>query len=307
MGTPDFSVPGLSALIESPDYEVVAVVTQPDRRKGRGQQVMPPPVKEVAMVAGVPVMQPETLRNHDVVAELKALKPDVIIVAAFGQILRTDVLTLPPHGCLNIHASLLPRWRGASPVAAAIMAGDVETGVTLMKMNEGLDTGPMIAKRAVPIEPTHTRGSLTDELAELGARLLIDSLPAWLNGQIEARPQDDSLATKAPLLTKAEGEIDWCKSAIEIERHVRAFYPWPGTFTQGIKGQFKVLNVELPDVINPHSDQPGTVFKHQKQVYVSTGAGVIHLLTVQPTGKKSMPGEAMLNGQPMLWGTQLGN
>jgi methionyl-tRNA formyltransferase len=320
MGTPDFAVPALSALItpspsplkreesgEGGAYEVAAVVTQPDRPSGRGKQLTASPVKMVAQAAGLKVFQPETLKDEAAVAELAALKPDLIVVAAFGQILRKNVLMLPPYGCLNIHASLLPRWRGAAPVVAAIRAGDAETGVTLMQMDEGLDTGPMIARRAMPIKATHTGGTLTDELAKLGAALLIETLPAWLAGEIKPEPQADSLATLAPRLKKEEGAINWTQSAGEIERQVRAFDPWPGTFTQGLRGPFKVLAVEVaPDGAGPPQAEPGTVFKHQGGVYVTTGQGVVRLVRVQPAGKKEMTAEAMLHGQPELWGARLG-
>lgn len=309
MGTPDFAVPALNALIETADrnqWEVLAVVTQPDRPKGRGKTLAAPPVKIAAQKAGVKVFQPSTLKSQEAVTELAWLKPDVIIVAAFGQILRKNVLDLPPHGCLNIHASLLPRWRGASPVTAAIRAGDTETGVTLMQMDEGLDTGPMIARRSVPIQPTDTAGTLTTTLAKLGAALLVDTLPNWLAGNIAPQPQNDALATMAPRLQKTEGAIDWTQSAAEIERQVRAFHPWPGTFTRGPRGQLKIITVNLSaNTLPPSGSKPGTVFRQQPGVYVTTGLGAIRLETVQPAGKTPMQATALLNGQPELLGAQL--
>lgn len=308
MGTPEFAVPTLTALIKAPAYQVVAVVTQPDRPRGRGKKLTPPPVKVTALEAGLLVLQPPTLREADVVAELAALEPTVIIVAAFGQILKPAVLNLPPRGCLNVHASLLPRWRGAAPVAAAIRAGDTETGVTLMLIDEGLDTGPMIAQRPWPIKPDHTRESLTAELAVLGAELMIDSLPSWLARELVAQPQDDDQATLAPQLSKTDGEIDWHQSADQIERQVRALQPWPGTFTEGPRGLIKILAVQcVPEIENPHPQQPGMVFNHNRHVYVSTGQGVLQLETVQPAGKKPMTAQAMLNGYPDLWGAKLGH
>jgi methionyl-tRNA formyltransferase len=311
MGTPDFAVPALSALIgpwsQAREYEVVMVVTQPDRPSGRGKRLALSPVKLVAQWAGLPVLQPETLKDEAAVTQLAALKPDLIIVAAFGQILRQNVLALPPRGCINIHASLLPRWRGAAPVAAAIRAGDTETGVTLMLMDEGLDTGPMIARRAVPVTPQHTGGSLTHELAETGAALLLETLPAWLAGSIEPEAQDNSRATLAPRLKKEEGAINWTQSAVEIERQVRAFDPWPGTFTQGPRGLIKILEVEVAaNVIGPPEAEAGIVFKRHGTVYTTTGHGVLSLVRVQPAGKKEMTAEAMLNGQPELPGSRLG-
>lgn len=307
MGTPDFAVPPLKALIDSagPDrWEVAGVVTQPDRPKGRGKKLTPPPVKVVAEAAGIPVLQPDTLKSGQAFAELAALKPDLIVVAAFGQILRKNVLELPPHGCINVHASLLPRWRGASPVTAAIQAGDTETGVTLMMMDEGLDTGPTIAQQAVPINADHTGGSLTEELADVGAELLIDTLPAWLAGKLKPQPQNDALATKTRLLKKSDGKIDWTQPAATIERQVRAFTPWPGTFTDGLKDRIKILAVEVAaDIQSP--PVPGTVFERDKQIYVTTGDGALRLDTVQPAGKKAMSAEAMINGQPELLGAKL--
>jgi len=304
MGTPDFAVPTLTALIQS-DYNLVAVVTQPDRPSGRGQRLTPPPVKQVAQAAGLKLLQPPSLKGEATVAELAALEPDLIVVAAFGQILRRNVLTLPLYGCINVHASLLPRWRGAAPVVKAIEAGDTETGITIMQMDEGLDTGPIIAQRAIPIRSDHTGGTLTAELAELGAGLLLDVLPLWLAGKIRPQPQNDELATLAPRLKKEEGAIDWRRPAVEIERQVRAFSPWPGAFTQGLRDQIKIWAVELA----PHlttTALPGTLFRQERGIYVATGAGALRLVTVQPAGKKVMTSEAMLNGQPDLLNSRLG-
>ena len=308
MGTPDFAVPALKSLLDPPpgdSWQVVTVVTQPDRPSGRGRKLTPSPVKVAAEQAGTPVWQPETLRTEAAVTQLAALKSDLIVVAAFGQILRQNVLGLPPRGCINIHASLLPRWRGAAPITAAIRAGDAETGITLMQMDAGLDTGPIIVQRAIPIRTDHTTGTLTTDLAQVGAALLIETLPAWLAGQITPRPQDSERVTLAPRLKKEEGEIDWSRPAVEIERLVRAFQPWPGTYTQGPRGEFKVLAVELVSEITGQGE-PGTVFKRAGQVYVTTGQGVIRLITVQPAGKKEMAAVAMLNGQPELAGSKLG-
>ncbi|RMF00717.1 MAG: methionyl-tRNA formyltransferase [Chloroflexi bacterium] len=308
MGTPDFAVPALKTLIAG-DYNLAAVVTQPDRPSGRGKTLTPPPVKVVARQAGVPVLQPPRLRKKEAVAQLAAFNPDLIVVAAFGQILRPNVLNLPPFGCINIHASLLPRWRGAAPVAAAILAGDAETGVTLMQMDPGLDTGPMIAKRATPILPTHTTASLTKELAHLGADLLAETLPAWFAGDIEPEIQDESQATLAPRLQKEAGRIDWQQPAIEIERQVRAYWPWPGTFTTGPRGPIKILAVEpAPPEAGALAEPlaPGTVFKFRKLPFVATGNGALLLAQVQPAGKKAMDGRSLLNGQPELWNAVLG-
>ncbi len=307
MGTPDFAVPTLQALIDDPAYEIVAVVTQPDRPRGRGKKLTPPPVKVTALAADLPIRQPKTLRSPEVVAELQALQPDVIIVAAFGQILKREVLDMPPHGCLNVHASLLPRWRGASPIAAAIRAGDAESGITIMQMDEGLDSGGMLSQRRVPIRADHTLGSLTDELAQVGADLLLDTLPQWLAGDLSATPQDESLVTLAPRLQKEEGEVDWSHPAVTIERLIRAFDPWPSAYTVGLRGRFKLLAAELAtNVTPPNGAAAGLLFKQGKRVYVNTGEGVLRLITVQPASQKPMPAESMLNGQPELEGAVLG-
>ena len=300
MGTPEFAVPALTALIEH--YTVVGVVTQPDRPKGRGRKLIPSPVKETALAANVPIFQPRTLKNPAAVAELAALKPDVIVVAAFGQILRPDVLNLPPHGCINIHASLLPRWRGAAPVAAAIRAGDAETGVTLMKMDEGLDTGDIIRARAIPIHTDHTRATLTAELAELGAALLIQTLPDWLAGRITPQPQDDTQATFAPRIKKEEGRINWRQSAVDIERLTRAFNPWPGAFTLWGDMRIKILAA----TVEKTSIEPGVVFKLGNRIAVGTGDGALVLDTIQPAGKRPMPAVAFANGFPDFIGAVLG-
>ena len=230
MGTPEFAVPTLEALADA--HQVVGVVTQPDRQAGRGRELRPSPVKEVALERDLPLFQPRTLRTPEAVEQLKGWEPDVIVVAAFGQILRQDVLDLPPHGCLNVHASLLPRWRGAAPVAATILAGDEVTGVTIMKMDAGLDTGPVLERSApVKIEPDDTRAELKKRLAEVGADLLIRVLPAYLAGDLIPQPQPEAGVTYAEQLRKEDGRIDWQRSAAELDRQVRAFTPWPGVFT----------------------------------------------------------------------------
>jgi methionyl-tRNA formyltransferase len=305
MGTPEFAVPALTRLVKN--FQVVAVVTQPDRPSGRGRKVVASPVKMVAEANNLTVLQPPTLKKAEVVAQLQALQPDLIVVAAFGQILRTNVLTLPPFGCINVHASLLPRWRGAAPIAAAIRAGDAEAGVTIMRMDEGLDTGPMLSRRAIPIAPNHTGETLTAELADLGADLLLETLPDWLAGRLIPQPQDDSLATLAPRLKKEAGEIDWSQSAVAIERLVRAFDPWPGTFTNWQRQPLKIIAV----TIGAASDQsvnlsPGEVFSYGKAVAVATGDGAILLQQLQPAGKRSMAAMDFVRGVSDFVGTRLG-
>lgn len=306
MGTPDFAVPALKKLHKA--YQVVAVVTQPDRRGGRGRKLVSSAVKQAAEAMNLPLLQPKTLRTPEAVETLRALKPDVIVVAAFGQILRANVLNLAPHGCLNIHASLLPRWRGAAPIAAAIRAGDTETGITIMRMDEGLDTGTMLAKRSIPITGQDTAASLTDALAKMGAELLAETLPDWLAGKISPTSQDDSLATLAPRIKKEEGLIDWGQSAVDIERHIRAFDPWPGTYTYWHNQLLKILSatVSAQATQNSPSIQTGAVFRQGSAVAVATGQGALHLDHIQLAGKRAILATDFTNGNPTFIGSKLG-
>jgi methionyl-tRNA formyltransferase len=303
MGTPDFAVPVLEALIGQ--YEVVGVVTQPDQRVGRGRKVEASPVKVVALAHDLPVLQPPSLRRPEAVAELRALAPEVIVVAAFGQILRAEVLDIPPKGCLNVHASLLPRYRGAAPVAAAILAGEEETGVTIMLMDEGMDTGPILSQATCPISPQDTRESLSAKLAQLGADLLMDTLPRWLAGEIEPRPQDHSQATYSRIIAKEDGLIDWSQSAVEIWRQCRAYYPWPSTHTYWRGKLLKVLKAKAL----PHwsgEGEPGWVVALHEGLAVATGEGALLLGEVQLAGKRAMDAEDFARGQRDLVGSELG-
>src|SRR6185503_15202544 len=230
MGSPDFALPTLQTLADH--YNVVGVVTQPDRASGRGRERKAPPVKMLALQLEIPVIQPEKLRLPEAMEQLRGWAPDLIVVAAFGQILKKDVLELPRYGCINVHASLLPRWRGAAPINAAILHGDEETGITIMKMDVGLDTGPMLAKKAVRLTRDDTAGSATETLSHLGADLLIETLPRWIAGEIQPQAQDDSLATYAPMLKKEEGRLDFARDVNELERQIRAFHPWPGAYLE---------------------------------------------------------------------------
>jgi methionyl-tRNA formyltransferase len=298
MGTPDFAVPTLQALIQH--HEVIGVVTQPDRPAGRGNQVHESPIKKVAVEAGIPVFQPEKLRRKEAVEELKKWQPDVYVVAAFGQILPQAVLDIPVYGSINVHASLLPRWRGAAPIQACIRAGDAESGVTIMKMDAGLDTGPMLAHRAIPLAPDETGQSLHDKLARIGSALLIETLPRYLSGVLQPQPQREEGVTYAPQIEKEEGRIDWTKSAVEIERLVRAFTPWPGTFTTWDGKLLKILRVSPPS--NPAASQAeaGRVVKHQGQIAVQTGAGLLFPTQVQLEGKKATSVEDFARGYPQF-------
>lgn len=306
MGTPAFAVPSLAALIEA-KYEIVAVVTQPDAPAGRGQQLKPSPVKLLAQQHGLPILQPASLKPPEVVEALRALAPDVIVVAAFGQILRQNVLDLPTHHCLNVHASLLPRWRGASPVSAAIAAGDAVSGVTIMLMEAGLDSGPILAQREEPIHPDDTTGTLTERLARIGAALLIETLPRWLAGEITPRKQDESLVTLAGRLKKEDGKLDWSRSAVELERHVRAMSPWPSAFTTWQGRQLKVLRAELAAIEQKNKLPNGAVRTDRNHVYVQCGdGGMLRLIEVQLEGKRAVDADAFARGHPNLAGSVLG-
>ena len=290
MGSPDFSLPTLRALADT--YTVVGVVTQPDRASGRGRELKAPPVKTLASELGIPVMQPEKLRQPEAMEQLQAWRPDLIVVAAFGQILKKDLLYLPRFGCINVHASLLPRWRGAAPINAAILHGDDETGVTIMVMDVGLDTGPMLTQRSIPLTPEDTAGSVFVKLSTLGADLLIETLPDFLSGKIKPTPQPEEGVTYAPMLKKEEGLLDFARPAEELERRVRAFNPWPGAYMDFDGTLLKVhrARVEAGDA------SVGQRCVIHDQPAIGTGAGLLILEEVQPAGKKSMSGKAFLAG-----------
>ncbi len=310
MGTPDFAVPVLQKLIAT--QEVVGVVTQPDRPAGRGKQLRPSPVKETAVSANIPVYQPKSLRSEEAAAPLRQWQPDMIVVAAFGQILRPHVLELPPLGCLNVHASLLPRWRGASPIQHAIMAGDTETGVTLMQMDVGLDTGAMFVQQAIPIYPDETATSLHDRLAELGAAMIGEHLDDIVNGRITATPQDNTLSTYAPMISKADGQLDWHKTSAELDRHIRAMTPWPGAFTIWEGQLLKVLDAK-PVYGHLPAGAPGQVVMMEETArrelaetaVVLTQDGGLALNQIQLAGKRAMSSAEFLRGRPDFINSQL--
>jgi len=292
MGSPDFALPSLRSLANA--YDVVGVVTQPDRASGRGRRLKSPPVKIVAQELGIPIMQPEKLRTPEAMEQLRAWNPDLIVVAAFGQILRKDVLDLPRFGCLNVHASLLPRWRGAAPINAAILHGDEETGVTIMKMDVGLDTGPMLARRSIRLTRDDTAGSVTGTLSHLGAELLIETLPDYLSGKITPTPQPQEGTTYAPMLKKEEGRLNFTRPAEELERRVRAFNPWPGAFMDFDEALLKVHHSQA--VVETGKAEVGQRLVYRDQPAVGTGGGLLILDEVQPAGKKSMSGKSFLAG-----------
>jgi len=289
-GTPEFAVPALSALVAS-EYHVVAVYTQPDRPAGRGRVLKASPVKQQALACKLPVFQPVSLNSGDELNKLQQLDADLMIVAAYGLLLPKSILEVPRLGCINIHASLLPRWRGAAPIHRAILAGDNTTGISIMQMDEGLDTGAVLATRACVIGPDDTGSVLHDRLMHLGAETLSAMLPAYINGDIKPKSQDETQATYARKLTKQEAEIDWSQSAEHLQRCVRAYNAWPVAFTHWFKnGNRETLRVWSSMVIK--ESQPaahGTVLKSDKQgIDVNTGDGVLRLLEVQPAGKKLM-------------------
>ncbi|MBK1619402.1 methionyl-tRNA formyltransferase [Lamprobacter modestohalophilus] len=288
-GTPTFAVPALSALIAA-DWPVVAVYTQPDRPAGRGRKITPGPVKQTALDADIPVFQPTTLKRPEALEQLETLAPDLMVVAAYGLILPPAVLDCPRLGCINIHASLLPRWRGAAPIQRAIAAGDEQTGISLMQMEIGLDTGPVYATQRTRIGPRETGGSLHDRLAAIGAKLLLDSLPAICEGVLTPEPQDPERATYASKLEKQESTIDWQRSAIEIDRQIRAFDPWPVAQTRYNDETLRIWEAcPLDDASGNHADEarPGTVLSSSAEgIDVATGDGKLRIQRLQAPGKR---------------------
>jgi methionyl-tRNA formyltransferase len=304
MGTPEFAVPVLTALAD--DHQVVGVVTQPDRVRGRGRKLAVSPVKDLALDRGIEVFQPSTLRKPEAVEWLEERSPEVIMVAAFGQILPPAVLSLPPKGCVNVHASLLPRHRGASPIANAILSGDDRTGVTIMLMDEGMDTGPMLYQRSLSISPDDTTLSLREKLASLGAQLLMDVLSEWMEGRLTPKEQDESAATYSRPLTKADGLMDWGLSAVELRRRVRAFHPWPGTHTYWDGKLLRIIGASLAAETGPEVDAvPGQAYDSPDGLTVATGDGGLVLEEVQLAGKRAMPAGEFLRGQRRIIGSVL--
>jgi len=298
-GTPDFAATALKALLAA-GHNVVGVYSQPDRPAGRGRKLMPSPVKQVALDAGLPVFQPDSLKPDDAQQELAALNPDVMIVAAYGLILPKAVLDIPTHGCLNIHASLLPRWRGAAPIQRAIAAGDGETGITIMQMDVGLDTGDMLLKTSTPIRPDDTGGRLHDRLAEMGGSAIVEALTSLSKGELTGEAQNDDEANYAHKLSKEEGHIDWTRSAPEIERLIRAFNPWPGTFTDLGDQRIRIHQAEA---LAQNSDKaPGTVLRREREgIDIACGTGSLRVTSVQLPGTRALSVNDLINGgKPVL-------
>jgi methionyl-tRNA formyltransferase len=295
IGTGEIGVPTLEALLTS-KHDVVGVVTQPDKPVGRTQQIEPPPIKKVligrARPPGAPILQPARIKDPNTIEEIRAQKPDVIVVIAYGQILPRDVLEIPKIACLNLHASLLPRWRGAAPIQATIAVGDQKTGITVMYMDEGLDTGDILLQRPSDILPDDTGGSLHDRLAQIAPEALLESLRLLATGIAPRTPQDNTLATYAPKLKREHGKINWSESAEVIERKIRGFNPWPGAFTQ-IGGQnLKVFSATPVDL----SGQPGEILRSQGQLVIAAGRRALSLGDVQLEGKRRMSAAEFLRG-----------
>lgn len=292
MGSPEIAVPAFHSLAEA--YTVTGIVTQPDRPAGRGKKILSSAVKLAAVELGIPVMQPEKLQAPEAFEQLTDWSPDLIIVMAYGQILRKCVLELPKYGCINVHASLLPRWRGASPIQAAILAGDTQTGVTIMKMDPGMDSGPVLAMKSVDIDPVDTAGSLSERISVLGAQLLLATLPGYLDGTITAKPQPETGITYASLIKKQDGLLDFSKTASELERKVRAFNPWPSAFFFMDETMVKIYRAHTA----PAEDmmKPGKRTLHKNMPAIMTGEGLLVLDEIQCAGKKSMDCRAFLAG-----------
>ena len=291
MGSPAFSIPTLEKLNQK--FSIVGVVTQPDKPAGRGKHLMAPPVKEIALKYGLDLIQPNKLRDEGVFEKLQQWNPDVIIVVAFGQLLRKNVLDLPKYGCINIHGSLLPRWRGAAPIQTAILNVDDFTGITIMKMEEGLDTGPILKQKREPIKRSDTSESLANRLSEIGAELLVEILPEYVDGKIQPISQPDDGVTFAPQLKKEDGLLDFSRTAIELDRQIRAFYPWPGTFIYVDQERIKVIEASIVEDCDLVTEQRSVL---QGFPIVGTKKGCLKLEIVQPAGKKQMTGKVFLNG-----------
>ncbi len=303
MGTPDFAAVTLRALLSGPD-RVVGVVTQPDRPKGRGKKLAPPPAKVLALEAGLPVLQPLKIKTADFREELAGFAPDVVVVAAYGRILPPSLLELAPYGCLNVHGSLLPSHRGAAPIQWSIIKGDRQTGVTIMQMDEGMDTGAILLTQSLPIADDDTAGSLFPKVAELGGSAILRALELLKRGRLNPQPQDDSQATLAPMLKKEDGLIDWNLSAGKLHCHIRGLDPWPSAycFVDG-----KRLRLFAPKVLHQDSDaRPGTLLQADRRgLLVATGRNCLLITEIQPEGKKRMDVEAFLCGHPLEVGTLL--
>ena len=306
MGTPDFAVGSLKALCECGKHEIVGVITQPDRPKGRGNKMLMTPVKEYALEQGYEVYQPEKVKTPEFVQILRSMQPELIVVAAFGQFLSQEILTMPKYGCINVHASLLPKYRGAAPIQYAIIKGEKESGVTIMQMDIGMDTGAMLDKVVVPIGENTTMGELHDELKEKGAQLLLEIIEKIEAGTAVAEPQNNDEATYATLLDRSMERIDWTKPAQDVHNLIRGFNPAPSTFTTLPNG--KNLKLWCSRMTDKTADaKPGTVVEISKRsFFVACGSGVLEITELQPESKKRMPAQVFINGRGVQLGDVLG-
>jgi methionyl-tRNA formyltransferase len=303
MGTPEFAVPSLEALLQSEDT-VVGVVTQPDKPKGRGQTMAASPIKHLAEKAGVPILQPLKMKDPAFLDTLRAWQPDLIAVTAFGRILPPVILEMPPKGCVNVHGSLLPKYRGAGPIQWAVINGEHETGITTMLMDAGMDTGAMLLQERVPIHPEDTAGSLSEKLAKVGGPLLVETIRRLKDGTLTPQPQDNSQATMAPLLEKEMGQIDWTSGAIEIANRVRGLSPWPGAYTHAGQERWTIWKARALD--DPTTAEPGTAVAVTKEaIHIATGRGLLAILELQPANSRRMTVQQYLAGHRLTPGFRL--
>ncbi|MDD4333112.1 MAG: methionyl-tRNA formyltransferase [Patescibacteria group bacterium] len=299
IGTPDFGVPALEKLAADSDFEIVAVITQPDKKVGRKQILTPPPIKVLSKNLGLKIIQPEKIK--EIVKEIKDLKPDLIITIAYGQIIPQAILDIPKYGCINVHGSLLPKYRGAACIAAAILNGDEETGITIMKMDASLDTGPILSQTKIKLAPTETAGTLFEKLSKLGADFLLPTIKDYISGKIKPTAQDNSQASYIKEFKKEDGMIDWQKNAIEIERFVRAMNPWPGAYTKITNYKLQITNIlkiikveQTPIDINKY--KAGEIFLYENKLAVQCGQDALIITKLQPEGKREMTSEEFLRG-----------
>jgi methionyl-tRNA formyltransferase len=306
MGTPELARTVLKRLLDSADFKLAAVVTQPDRPKGRDLRLTASPVKELAIQSGLPVLQPERAREAGFISQIRELQPDLIVVAAYGQILSKALLEIPPHGCLNVHTSLLPRYRGAAPIQWAILSGDTETGVTIMKMDEGMDTGPIVAMEKTAIAESDNAQTLHDRLATIGAELLVRTIPAYTSGAISPRPQPADGVVLAPKIKKSGGQIDWNQPARTVWNQVRGLVPWPGAYTHLSTEPGAVLKIWRAEPATP-SGQPGQIVEANKSgIVVACGTGSIRVLELQRENARRLSAAQFLAGHPLPAGMRLG-
>jgi len=295
MGTPEFAAPSLKTLIAAGE-DVAAVVTQPDKPKGRGKHLSPPPVKELALKYNIPVLQPEKIRDEAFINIIQKLRPDIIVVIAYGKILPKAILDIPPKGCINVHASLLPKYRGAAPINWAIINGEKETGITTMLMDEGMDTGDILLTERVEIQDNDTTDSVYEKLKDIGANLLIKTISGLKKGMVRPIDQDDSYATYAPMLKKEDGRIDWAIKPEEIRNLIRGMYPWPGAYTRWEGKQLKIFKAQVASEERT-SEEPGVIIKTSTDgIYVATGAGILLITELQPENKSKMSASEFIKG-----------